>query len=253
MSYTNIAPSGLPALLQTEGLTIIDQRDADTRQKGQLADAQPASEHLINQLMRRRRSDPPVLVYCYRGNQSRDLCKLLVQFGLKRVYNLEGGWQALSSWRQGQQDHDSELRDWQNANGFDPGNLNSRIELGMSALMLAALQGRQQLVQSLLQAGADPRPINDDGHNALWFACVSGDPAVVKMLLADAGDVDNRNVNGVTCAVYAASTGKLEVLQLLVEAGADLSIRSDDGYNALDSATTLEVLRFLRPMLCETA
>lgn len=60
--------------------------------------------------------------------------------------------------------------------------------------------------------------------------------------------MDNRNVNGVTCAIYAASTGKLEVLDLLIEAGASLAIRTYDGSNAFDSASTLPVLRRLRPM-----
>ena len=52
---------------------------------------------------------------------------------------------------------------------------------------------------------------------------------------------------GVTCLIYAASIGKLDILRALVEAGADLSRRTIDGFNALDSASTLPVLKFLKP------
>ena len=75
---------------------------------------------------------------------------------------------------------------------------------------------------------------------------VQGDPDLVSLLIEKGGDVDNQNVNGATCAIYAASTGKLEILKRLVAAGADLSLETSGGYNALESAATLPVLRYLR-------
>lgn len=249
MSYQDLPASELEAFLQTEGLTIIDQRDAATRARGELANAQPVSDALVHQLRRRRREDPAVLVYCYHGNQSRGLCELLVQFGLRRVYNLAGGWDAWQAWQRQQGEQIAERHRWLRTNGFDPENVNGRSEEGFSALMFAALHGDRQLVGDLLARGADPNHINDDGHHALWFACVHGDLSLIGHLIQSGADLDNRNVNGVTCAIYAASTGKIEVLKQLVEAGADLNICTDDGYNALDSATTLPVLRYLRPIV----
>ncbi len=103
----------------------------------------------------------------------------------------------------------------------------------MSPLMLASLEGDLPLVDHLLERGADPNHINDDGHHVLWFACVNGDLTLVGKLIEAGANVNNRNVNGVTCAVYAASTGKLEVLKQLLAGGADPAICTDDGYNAL--------------------
>jgi ankyrin repeat protein len=60
-------------------------------------------------------------------------------------------------------------------------------------------------------------------------------------------DLNNQNVNGATCLIYAASAGKIEVVKALVAAGADLSIQTLDGFNALDSAATLPILRYLKP------
>ena len=42
--------------------------------------------------------------------------------------------------------------------------------MGMTALMQASLEGDEALIDYLLEHGADPNHINDDGHHALWFA-----------------------------------------------------------------------------------
>ena len=249
MSYHDIHVAEVGELLQKDSLTIIDMRDAQARSKGQLPNAQLPSDELIGQLVRQRRSKPDVLVYCYHGNSSRDLCSFLTQLGLSQVYNLVGGWAAWESWQQQAPALDESHKQWLLEQGFDPDNLNSRVDMGMSPLMLAALKGEHGLVDALLSAGADPKQINDDEHHALWFACVNGDTTLVEKLIACGSDLDNRNVNGVTCAIYAASTGKLEVLRILVDAGANLDTCTLDGVDALDSASTLPVLRYLKPLM----
>jgi thiosulfate sulfurtransferase len=100
MSYSDVTVSDIEALLSTAKPIIIDMRDPLTQSKGRLPSAVSASEETIQQLIRRRRSDPAVLVYCYHGNQSRDLCRFLTQMGLRNVHNLAGGWAA---WEQFQQ------------------------------------------------------------------------------------------------------------------------------------------------------
>ena len=99
MSYHNIEPESLSAILSIPCITIIDQRDDATRSKGELAGAVAPDETLMSKLVQQRRQNPPVLVYCYHGNQSRDLCAFLSQFGLQQVYNLAGGWDALQKWK----------------------------------------------------------------------------------------------------------------------------------------------------------
>jgi rhodanese-related sulfurtransferase len=251
VSYQDILAVEVDELLRTARPVVVDQRDAESRSKGQLPEAVAASDAVINTLVRQRRSNPAVLVYCYHGNQSRDLCSFLGQLGLSRVYNLQGGWEAWQIWQQQQPQLNEGCIDWLRSQGFDPEDLNSRVELGMSALMKAALTGDHVVVDALLAAGADVRAVNDDEHHALWFACVNGDVSLVQKLIAAGSDIDNRNVNGVTCVIYAASTGKLEVLKTLIEAGADPGITTHDGISALESASTRPVLRFLRTLMRE--
>jgi rhodanese-related sulfurtransferase len=100
VSYQDIHVSEVEALLNTPGLTVLDMRDEASRSRGHLPGALPHSDEVMDGLLRRRRSNPPVLIYCYHGNSSRDLCSFLAQLGLDRVYNLEGGWQAWEIWQQ---------------------------------------------------------------------------------------------------------------------------------------------------------
>lgn len=250
MSYRDIEPAEIAGLRAEPDLLVFDTRDPASYEADHLDGAQPISDAIIKQLIKSRRRERPILVYCYHGNSSRDLCQFIAGLGFSRVHNLVGGWQAWERHRLAPEKADP-LAGWLNAHGFPAGQIHGRIDNGMSPLMLAALQGESALVDALLQAGADPNHVNDDDHHALWFACVHGSPDLVGKLIAHGADVDNQNVNGATCAIYAASTGKLEVLKLLVEAGADLKKETTGGYDALESASTLPVLKYLRRVAAE--
>lgn len=248
MSYHDIHISELEALRTEPELLIIDIRDPASYAKGRLEHAELVSDALLKQLIKSRQRQRPVLVYCYHGNSSRDICQFIADFGFERVYNLSGGWEA---WEKNQQTTapaavtpSTYLTGWLAGQGLS--DIDDRTDNGMTPLMLAALQGERDLLEELLAIGADLNHVNEDDHHALWFACVHGDPAAVAYLIDRGADIDNVNVNGVTCAVYAASTGKLEVLKCLVDAGANLSKETSGGYTALDSASTLPVLKYLR-------
>jgi rhodanese-related sulfurtransferase len=255
MTYQDIDCADIERLRAETDLLIFDTRDAASYASGHLDGAQPVSDAAMARLMRSRQRERPILVYCYRGNSSRDICRFIAGFGYSRVYNLTGGWQA---WQAFSRPADSkqpspELAIWLTQAGFSTDNPHARSENGMSPLMLAALKGERSLVQALLGLGANPNHVNDDDHHALWFACVHGDAELVSLLIEHGANVDNQNVNGATCAIYAASTGKLEVLRRLVQAGADLSKETSGGYNALESAATLPVLKYLRGIAPERA
>lgn len=252
MTYQDLQSAEVAALRAEGELTIFDTRDAASFARGHLDDAQPISDAALGQLIRSRQRQRPILVYCYRGNSSRDVCQLIAGLGFSRVYNLAGGWQAWEQFtRQLTQAPSAAvpsagLVGWLMEQGFPADNIHARNDTGMSPLMLAALKGERALVEELLTLGADPNHVNDDDHHALWFACVHGDPELVSLLLTRGANVDNQNVNGATCAIYTASTGKLEVLKRLVQGGADLGKETSGGYTAFESASTLAVLKYLR-------
>ncbi len=247
MSYETLFASQVEELLQNEKAVVFDHRDPRSYAEDHLPGALAVSDANISKLIRSKEYDRPVLVYCYHGNSSRDLCKFIMQFGFRKVYNLEGGWQAWAAHaNQLQSSLSNELKHWLRMNGFDANNLNVRIQNGMSNLMLASLQGNSALVAELIEAGVDIDLLNDDRNNALWFASVSEDEKTIRLLLENDIDIDNQNVNGATALIYAASAGKVEVVKLLTRHNADLFKKTHDDFTALDSAASMPVLKHLK-------
>lgn len=246
MTYDTLFANQVEELLALKPV-VLDHRDPRSYAEGHLPEALPVSDANISSLIRSKDRERPVLVYCYHGNSSRDLCKFIMQFGFKNVYNLEGGWQAWAAHaNQLQSPISNELKHWLRMNGFDPANLNTRIQNGMTNLMLACLQGNHALVAELLQAEVDVDLVNDDRNNALWFACVSEDEQSIRLLLEKGIDIDNQNVNGATSLIYAASAGKFDVVRLLTQHNADLYKKTHDDFTALDSAASMPVLKHLK-------
>lgn len=248
MTYQSLLASEVSELCEQPGVNILDCRDPRSYQQGHLPGAQLVTDDVIKRLSRKGR-DQPVLVYCYHGISSRDLATFLVNFGFGSVFNLEGGWQAWAELQSRQEANtalSTKLKWWMEDHKFDLDNINSRISNGMTPLMQAAMLAEITFVQELLNAGADVDLVNDDMNNALWFACVSESEEIIALLLESGINLNNSNVNGATSLIYASSAGKFPVVRSLVDAGADLSLQTLDGFNALDSASTVEVLRFLK-------
>lgn len=247
MSYETLFANQVEELLQGHDPLILDHRDPRSYAEEHLPGAMAVSDANISKLIKSRQYDRPVLVYCYHGNSSRDLCKFIMQFGYKNVYNLEGGWQAWAAHaNQLQCSVSNELKHWLRMNGFDVANLNIRIQNGMTCLMLASLQGNSTMVGELIEAGVDIDLLNDDRNNALWFASVSEDEQTIRLLLDKGIDIDNQNVNGATALIYAASAGKVGVVKLLTDHNADLYKKTHDDFTALDSAASMPVLKHLK-------
>lgn len=91
MNYQDIQPEQLAALRAAGELTVFDTRDAASYARAHLEDAEPVSDDALRRLIQSRQRQRPILVYCYRGNSSRDVCQLIAGMGFTRVYNLAGG------------------------------------------------------------------------------------------------------------------------------------------------------------------
>ena len=247
MSYETLFANQVEDLLADGNTVVLDHRDARSFTTDHIPGAIPVTDENIGSLIKGRHDDRSILIYCYHGISSRDLCSFLCKLGFAKVYNLEGGWQAWSAYINSLQvSISNELQHWLGMNGFDPSNLNSRIQNGMTSLMIATLQGDEAFVSELLEAGVDPKLLNDDDNNALWFACKNGDPEIIKLLIEHGIDIDNQNVNGATALIYAASAGKFEVVKLLTENNANLHKMTHDDFTALDSAASIPVLKYLK-------
>ena len=112
-------------------------------------------------------------------------------------------------------------------------NVNARTKFGDTAMMVAALSGRLDLVKKLRARGAE---INATGWTPLIYAATGGRDDVVRYLLAEGADINAASPNGTTALMMAAREGKGSTVELLVARGADVSRRNQSGVSALDLA-----------------
>ncbi|MEJ0004463.1 MAG: ankyrin repeat domain-containing protein [Pararobbsia sp.] len=104
---------------------------------------------------------------------------------------------------------------------------------GENALMLAAINQDQPMVQLLLDKDAE---VNKTGWTPLHYAASGGDDAIVKLLLDHAAYIDAGSPNGSTPLMMAAAAGHETTIKLLIDEGADVTIKNQLGLNAADIA-----------------
>ncbi len=89
-----------------------------------------------------------------------------------------------------------------------------------SALAAAALRGRLDMVNLLLEAGADPNHAGYGKWTALMSSIRSKNADVVRALLAAAADVNIKALDEKTALDIALETKQVEIIKMLQEAGA---------------------------------
>jgi ankyrin repeat protein len=108
----------------------------------------------------------------------------------------------------------------------------------MTELMSAAYAGDLEHVRQLLAAGADVNAKDEGGWTALMKACYNAEQkrgyAEVVQALIDAGaDVEAPIGYGVRPLMLAAGYGEADVVDTLLKAGADVLAKNEGGYTAL--------------------
>jgi ankyrin repeat protein len=112
----------------------------------------------------------------------------------------------------------------------DPAYLTSRDYVASTPLLNAVVFNEVDLVRFMIQHGADPDPIVDDGYTSLLTAVESDDPASIQILslLIEAGaDIHRTGTNGWTPLHMAAARGHVEKARLLIAAGASVNHRKE--------------------------
>uniref|UniRef100_A0A8C4K9F0 Tankyrase n=1 Tax=Dromaius novaehollandiae TaxID=8790 RepID=A0A8C4K9F0_DRONO len=120
----------------------------------------------------------------------------------------------------------------------DAGNVNAKDMAGRKStpLHFAAGFGRKDVVEHLLQTGANVHARDDGGLIPLHNACSFGHAEVVSLLLCQGADPNARDNWNYTPLHEAAIKGKIDVCIVLLQHGADPNIRNTDGKSALDLA-----------------
>lgn len=111
--------------------------------------------------------------------------------------------------------------------------IHRRNRAGETALMLAAMKGREDIVRVLIDRGA---AVDPEGWTPLHYAAAGDAHAIVALLLARAVRIDPRAPNGRTPLMLAASYAGEEMVDRLLRAGADPAARDQQGLGAADLA-----------------
>ncbi|OAQ60148.1 ankyrin repeat domain-containing protein [Pochonia chlamydosporia 170] len=110
---------------------------------------------------------------------------------------------------------------------------------GWTALHLAVALGHEGVVRVLLENGADVTAKHNDGWTALHLAAMVGHDGVVRAFLENGADVTAKDDDGRTALRFAAATGHEGVVRELLENGADVTAKSNDGLTALQGAARI--------------
>ena len=111
--------------------------------------------------------------------------------------------------------------------------LNRADEDGWRLLNFACLEGHFELIQGLLERGADVKALDERASDVLSVAAWNNDLKVAELLLDHGADPDSVNDEGPVLHV-AARWDRLELAKLLVARGASLMDHLYRGLTALD-------------------
>ncbi len=116
-------------------------------------------------------------------------------------------------------------------------NVNARNRRGVTPLMLAAGTANvgTDIVQWLLDRGADPQAQDDLGKNALFYAAQNGHTDTLKLLLSKGVNINSRDKRGETplIAMLKTTAPINQTLMLLISSGGDVNARDAEGQTPL--------------------
>jgi Ankyrin repeats (3 copies)/Ankyrin repeat len=88
-------------------------------------------------------------------------------------------------------------------------------------LLLAAAVGNQNIVEFLIEQGANVNHVAQRGDHAILQAAKAGHPHIVQVLVAKKADVNHTDEEGRSALHYAVGAGHVETVRTLLEHGAE--------------------------------
>jgi ankyrin repeat protein len=133
--------------------------------------------------------------------------------------------------------------------GFDPNRppLTRHGKRPSESPLTIAIETDEQMVEILLEGGADPNLVLSNGDTALFGAISPDEIGILRRLLAAGADPNVCDDDGHSPMSWAASSGNLEVMEVLHEAGASVQPRASGPLPLWEAARCghLEAVRWL--------
>ncbi len=122
----------------------------------------------------------------------------------------------------------------------NPQLLNQKNSDGLTPLNLAAYRGHAEIVEKLLDTGADPDIGDNENSRPIHNAAVGGNNGVIEVLLKHGLEIAVMDNNGMTALMFAISYSHFETANYLLDKGADTKLANNNGWTALHYAVQQE-------------
>lgn len=114
-----------------------------------------------------------------------------------------------------------------------------------TALHVAVERNNLQILQTLLNSGADVNMQDQHQKTPLMMINWNTSGEILQLLVQHGADLDKGNSNGQTALMDAARYGNINAVKALLESGANVDIRDGFGNSALDIASSKPVIELL--------
>jgi hypothetical protein len=122
-------------------------------------------------------------------------------------------------------------------------------ERGWTPLMLAAFNGHNEVISTLIKHHANVHASDLLGNTALHWAVDAGQTSSAKLLIENYAVVDACNNSGLTPLFRATMRRRLGDVLLLIDSGANLNLTTRDGSTALHKAAAEGYTEIVRTLL----
>ncbi len=114
------------------------------------------------------------------------------------------------------------------------GEINDGDNSAKSALWMASCYGHVEIVNELINAGANIEMEDKDGWTSLMCASYYGKIKVVNELIKAGADIEAINRRyGKNSLILACKNGHIEIIKALIKSGANIETKDNRGYTAL--------------------
>ena len=116
--------------------------------------------------------------------------------------------------------------------------VNERDSAGTPFLCDAARTGKKDMVQWLLEKGAEIDAVSQDrGYSAVMDAVWKSNKEIVELLVSKGANLNFVSRDGQTALILATGSGNFDICRILAENGADPTIKDRMGMSSIDYAT----------------
>ncbi|KAI6652704.1 Ankyrin repeat and EF-hand domain-containing protein 1-like [Oopsacas minuta] len=111
-----------------------------------------------------------------------------------------------------------------------------RDKFNKTPLMMACAHGRIDVVDWLLERGADVNAFDNFLWRPIHHASHAGHINIVQRLIESGADINTQTIHGGTSLMRAMESSKIDLVKLLLDRGAKTDLRNKSGKTALDIA-----------------